>query len=852
MSFDWQTEDRDWDERERPRRGAPPTDLPALNEALFAGLEGAPPAARPARAGRRRALLFLGAVAILAVALAAVIWWQVTTRTRLAEERVTADVLASQETILEAARDGDGELFVSFLSGRDPEWARAQEMLVRDGGLLDRSPFELTWDPRSSVVTPTVTLAPDLRSAELVTPQTYVLDVGNGVVEAVTLLQTEVFRRGPDRWLLSPPSDEFWGEEAVVGGRYLLVRYPARDAATAERLARELDGVLAQLCRDAGEECLNLGQLDLTLATDPASLAAYAAPQEAWSGGRELTLPTPTLFGAPVDEAGYRAMFRAYAARVVSAAAANLSGWACCDDLLFYGALRDALLHRLGLRAWPVTPADYEQLVQHPENLGDVERLWRARQATAGERRSLYTVIDFLVAREGAPPIIDMQRLLLDSLNRSYGDWLSVATNGAYGTQADFERDLLRYADARRAVAAPPALPDQALLLVCRRAGALRPELVRADPAGGEPVRVSGLATFADPMIAPLPARDGVVIFGRRQGEDALATTIWRDGASVPVTFTEEGPPLVALPGAAHDDALLLVQDSPSSTPLYALLPLDDCNGDGLCRADAILGPPSLSPDGALSILSVGQPSPLVNDRWQSMLYLGDPAGSPDTLIELGVSPFWLDSQTFGYIGLAPDPAEQRVVTRAVLRNDEVSDATLLFTSTRLNRLPLGEEGSSRIIDRVISNPTRPELLVFTASPFRAGQSSLMLAYDLASAEFHPRLRFGDEPADYHRAYRFSPDGRWLAVATLKQAAAGIDRPEWSVYVQSTDGAITRGYALRGGDTWPADWLMDWTADGRWLALAGSGYVRLIAPEEDYTMPLILPDRACSAAVWVN
>lgn len=57
---------------------------------------------------------------------------------------------------------------------------------------------------------------------------------------------------------------------------------------------------------------------------------------------------------------------------------------------------------------------------------------------------------------------------------------------------------------------------------------------------------------------------------------------------------------------------------------------------------------------------------------------------------------------------------------------------------------------------------------------------------------------------------------------------------------------------LRAGETWPAHWLSDWSADGRWLALTTDGYVRLVAPQEDYTLPIILPDTACSAAVWVQ
>jgi hypothetical protein len=50
----------------------------------------------------------------------------------------------------------------------------------------------------------------------------------------------------------------------------------------------------------------------------------------------------------------------------------------------------------------------------------------------------------------------------------------------------------------------------------------------------------------------------------------------------------------------------------------------------------------------------------------------------------------------------------------------------------------------------------------------------------------------------------------------------------------------------------PADWLIDWSADGRWLALTTNGYIRLVAPDENYTLPLILDDANCAAAVWVN
>ena len=443
MSFDWQTEDRDWEDREPPRHSRPrPADLPPLNEALFDAPEEPADVAAPARRARRP--LFLLAIAALVVALAVVLTWQLQRRATAAQTRLTEEIAASHETVLEAARRGDGELFVSFLSGRDRAWAEAQEQLVRGGGFLDRSAFGLALSP-AVPVSPTVSLSPDLRAAELTRPQSYTLAVGNGLTETITLQQTAVYRLGPDRWLFAPPDDAFWGETASVGGRAVRVTYPARDADVAEPLAREVDAALAEFCRYLGEEC---PQLHLVLSTDPASLSAYDPLASTWTGGSEIVMPTPTLFGRPTDDAGQRALTRAYAARVVSAASANFSGWQCCDDALFYGALLDAQLYRLGLQPWPVGAAEYERLAREPELLRAMERLWQRSEVTAEERWLAYTLVDFLVTRSTIP-IAYIQRMLLNDIDMPYWEWITRATGGLYGSQDDFERDFLRYAAER-------------------------------------------------------------------------------------------------------------------------------------------------------------------------------------------------------------------------------------------------------------------------------------------------------------------------------------------------------------------------------------------------------------------
>lgn len=130
-----------------------------------------------------------------------------------------------------------------------------------------------------------------------------------------------------------------------------------------------------------------------------------------------------------------------------------MAGWACCDDLVFYGALRDALLSRLGLRPRPVGAAEYGLLNRRPDGLRLAEGIWRHSQATAEERLAVATVIDFLMDRSDVS-IVEMQRFLLDRPDQTYWGWVARVTDGAYGSQADFESDLLRYAAERGAESA--------------------------------------------------------------------------------------------------------------------------------------------------------------------------------------------------------------------------------------------------------------------------------------------------------------------------------------------------------------------------------------------------------------
>ncbi|PVE35238.1 hypothetical protein DC030_14655, partial [Enterococcus faecalis] len=93
-----------------------------------------------------------------------------------------------------------------------------------------------------------ITLDPEFRQAEVSFPRVYLTMNKEGVTQTVTLQQTAVYRRGAQRWLLAPPDAEFWGNRQTYAGNYLIMQYPARDGAWADRLAGDLDALLGRTC----------------------------------------------------------------------------------------------------------------------------------------------------------------------------------------------------------------------------------------------------------------------------------------------------------------------------------------------------------------------------------------------------------------------------------------------------------------------------------------------------------------------------------------------------------------------------------------------------------------------------
>lgn len=865
MSFDWKTDEPDWDETDSP------AEEPRRRERVLAS-------PRPVRLPRqarlpwrdRRGLVFAGLALLLLAGLAAVLYRQLDRRADAAVERIRSDVLASQQIITQAAREQDRELFVGFLSGRDDDWAASEESLVDAGGYLGRTSFAWTWQPEA-VLPAAVTVSNDLLSADLEVPHRYVIEAGGGLTETITLTQTAVFRPATDRWLLSPPDEEYWGEMATAEGRYLRLSYPERDAGLAGELAPALDATLVRLCTQVEDlECPEDLRVNLTLSTDPMTLAPR--PAEWQQAGLDLVMPTPTLLGRPADVASERALFRAYAVQVVRNVVTASLGLAVAPPDLYYGVLLAALLRELDLAPWPAASSDFARLAREPEAAEALQAYWQAgTQPPPAAVWPAYVLVDYLTQELGSP-VIPMMADLSGPVPLGFSDWLDRASGGRFTTAAGFERELVRFAYAESAASGPPfPLPAQALQLACSSGQDVPPVMVRHDVGAGTTERVKTLGKATRPMLVALPDDTGVVIAERGEPFASRPPTLWRDGMESELTFSavSTGAPVVPVGENTAGGEMLFLLDVANSTPIYGLLQPRTCAGPA-CDLHPVLGDVVWSPDGMRTLLSVAGASPLAADRRVPLLFLADGLGNGGRTLERGLSPFWVDARTFGYVSEYTSGDGQRVFVRQVdtpaasaglapavtSSQPELGAAPagdVVLTSADLQDVAATSMASGPYIDRFLPVPGDPSrFFVATAEPLISGSAGGVLLFDLETGEASRRFEMKDEPALFQRSYKFSPDGRFLLIVSLRDEDRADGTRVWNAYLHDVEANTTRTFTLEADPAWPGQYLADWSADGHWLSLLTNGYVRLVALGVDYEQPVILPELACTAAVWVD
>ena len=250
-------------------------------------------------------------------------------RIEAVDQQVSDEVISSYELIQEAVRAEDEELFISVLSGRSDEWVNTQIDLFTTIKLDNRTVFGFEIDSQPADETAlAIELNPDLTSAVVQRQQIFVDRFG----ESVALELTDVYRLGQTRWLLAPPEDEFWGDwvEFEEPTAIIDTKFPQRDAAVVWPVQQYLEEKVSELCSNSAYQCPPDFKAKIIFHPDPYTLVQWNDPEYLYTAEDQIVVPSPTLIGIPVDEAGQEALARTYAALVLPKIIVDLLNYSCC------------------------------------------------------------------------------------------------------------------------------------------------------------------------------------------------------------------------------------------------------------------------------------------------------------------------------------------------------------------------------------------------------------------------------------------------------------------------------------------------------------------------------------------
>ncbi|NKQ37779.1 MAG: hypothetical protein HF973_19475 [Chloroflexi bacterium] len=840
MSFEWQTEEDD-QHGEIPLTPAPET----------------------AVSPRKSRWLLWGGLLLLLILAGWLVYRQANARAETAVTTTQTEALSSHQLVIQAASQQDRSLLVSLLSGRDDSWSDAQTSLGEQGLLFDRPQFNLSWQPDTSITPENsqISLNPLLDSAEITYPVTYTL---SGSDDVITLQQTAVYRRGDQRWLLSPPDAEFWGEEQTTETANITLTYPQRDAATAVRLAHSLQTALDKLCQLPDANCPHDIQLTIQLSPHPDSLRQTADGKTLFTDSPPLILPAPTLVGQPLDEAGYEALADGYATLMTTAVLAALIGYECCNQELIFQALLDWQLAELGLKTWPLDEQAYQQLLA--SNLPP--RQWRALwqpQSDPKYQQTAYALVEYLQTRlPDTASAAAMMRAL--SQNSAFLNWLDAASGLAAlamvtpGFGQTWDAFLLTRA-AVESAGPPLPYPPQPVQIACyTRIDSNRLAILNYDPANSQWTETYSYTVNAgNPgYIVPVNAADNLYLAATlstistqssrfalaQDGQTVAEFTVSRElpdqpgGISSPSNFNVYAP--------SPDGRYILFSAGQGDPPKFAyrLLDVTACLG-GNCQMEPISGPLHWSSDSQYAILEDGSdtlPSYFTALR-PSPLYLTDARGENRREIGRGAAPFWLDEQTYGYVRFAGD--DELSLVMAVTANNQ---PRLLTTMAELRQLiPADQQPDGLRPTFVYPAEHNPRFLVVRAAPAAQDEETsyyfvleLNEDFTAVTAAEMPLYAVNADPGGSlsFTALDWSPDGRWRA---LYEFGRGDRQATITLTPQGYRGSLENQFAFAAER---ALW------NGPWLAAAGNDYLLLAAPDYAYREFVPYDLAGCRAIYW--
>ena len=820
-----------------------------------------------------------GLILILLLLLGSVAWLLTRQANQRVEETTTAvsdDILSSHNLLIQAAHNNDNDLFTALLSGRDKEWTASQQTLLSERLFLNRPSFALyTALPESpdlgaiedNLILISLDLAPDLLAAELVTQLPYTFTLPDGTIQNTILQQTAVYRLGSQRWLYAPPEEDFWGGTRNYEQNRLITIYPQRDEEIAQRLTIDLAQALNRICTQLADiNCPDDLTINLVLSTDPNSLSDLTDPQTLWQSGSRTVLPTPSLVGLPIDEAGYQALKQGYTVQLTTAVISHLVEYECCVGAAYFQALLDYQLSQLDLQTWPITQTDYQRVLDETIGLNRVFPTWQAGSlADVGpeEQWLIRLIADFVLHSDHPTSAAAAQRTL--NQTTSLISWLAstIFTRTERAARANnVLQEWHKTASIRSQISTMPPpipLPEQDLLVICTN------DDLEADIEGSSLYRYH-LATDewtledeSDAATVMVPFPDDSAVILQSFGADPFGPKIWQNGQLIQSVIDDEARSLISF-GHFYPSGLMLAYELSSETITPQLIDLTQCQNSQQCPTEAKPGLLTESPNGrqtiiakpfslSINYLPINGRHLLLDERLEDQEpdNLFRTNGTEEISIGTGFAPFWLDDETYGYLRSSDTNIEIVIAQTA----DDILNP-VLSRNTLLHLLP-GDDNfaSSFNINYVLTEPTYPDQLFIVATSGRnlSPRQVHIFSYNLVTHRI--RLHVQTNYIGVH-SLDFSPDGRWLIVNDWQENIGGQPINLNFTHLHDLSQNQSDSFTTITPLLFPA-YLHDWSANGQWLALlANNNQIALTIPGTDHYQIIQHGHGPCASLAWVT
>ena len=824
-----------------------------------------------------------GLILILLLLLGSVAWLLTRQANQRVEETTTAvagDILSSHNLLIQAAYNNDNDLFIALLSGRDKKWTASQQTLLSKRLFLNRPSFALyaalPESPDSDAIEDNLSLisldlAPDLLAAELVTQLPYTFTLPDGTIQNTILQQTAVYRLGSQRWLYAPPEEDFWGDTRHYEQNRLITVYPQRDEEIAQRLTVDLAQTLNRICTQlANINCPDDLTINLVLSTDPNTLSDLTDPQILWQSGSRAVLPTPSLVGLPIDEAGYQALKQGYTVQLATAVISHLVEYECCAGAPYFQALLEYQLSQLDLQTWPITQTDYQRVIDETISLNRVFPTWQAGSlADVGpeEQWLIRLIADFVLHSDHPTSAAAAQRTL--NQTTSLISWLAstIFTRTERAARANnVLQEWYKTADIRSQISTMPPplpLPQQDLLVICTN------DNVEGFIEGSRLYRYH-LATDewtqedeSDASSVMIPFPDDSAVFLQSFNEAPIGPKIWQNGQLLQ-SVIDEARSLISFGHFSASGQLLAYQvEIPNESLMPQFIDLTDCQDSQQCTTEAKPGLLTESPNGRQTIItdpssiSVNHLSYLpINGRHflinqgpndREPYHLFRTHGPEQIPIGTGFEPFWLDNETYGY--LRPSHNNMEIVIAKT--TDDILHS-VLSRNTLLNLLPSGDNFAPNFeLNHVLIAPNQPNQLFIVATSGRiiSPQQAHIFSYNLATRRI--RLHTQTNYIGVH-SLDFSPDGRWLIVNDWQENIGGQPINLNFTHLHDLSQNQSDSFTTITPLLFPA-YLHDWSANGQWLALlANNNQIALTIPGTDHYQIIQHGHGPCASLAWVT